>query len=55
MTPPIRRCRRPRCSTDIKQLNAAPGGGTPAEMAAFIKQETERWSEVIQAAGIKPE
>ena len=38
-----------------KQLNAAPGGGTPAEMAAFIKQETERWSAVIKAAGIKPE
>ncbi|MFZ3352703.1 MAG: tripartite tricarboxylate transporter substrate binding protein [Xanthobacteraceae bacterium] len=38
-----------------KKLDAAPGGGTPAEMAAFIKQETERWSKVIQAAGIKPE
>lgn len=38
-----------------KKLDAAPGGGTPAEMAAFIKQETERWSKVIQAVGIKPE
>jgi tripartite-type tricarboxylate transporter receptor subunit TctC len=37
------------------KLDAAPGGGTPAEMAAFVKQETERWSKVIQAAGIKPE
>lgn len=33
----------------------APGGGTPAEMAAFIKDETRRWSEVIKNAGIKPE
>lgn len=38
-----------------KKLDAAPGGGTSAEMAVFIKQETERWSKVIQAAGIKPE
>jgi tripartite-type tricarboxylate transporter receptor subunit TctC len=38
-----------------KQLNATLGGGTPAEMAAFVKQETERWSAVIKAAGIKPE
>lgn len=38
-----------------KSLNATPGGGTPAEMAAFIKQETERWSAVIRAANIKPE
>jgi len=38
-----------------KKLNATPGGGTPAEMTAFIKQETDRWSKVIHAAGIKPE
>ena len=47
--------RRPTMLDRYKKLNAAPGGGTPAEMAAFIKQETERWSKVIQAAGIKPE
>ncbi len=40
---------------DINSSTPHPGGGTPAEMAAFIKQETERWSKVIQAAGIKPE
>ncbi len=38
-----------------QSLNATPGGGTPAEMAAFIKQETERWSAVIKAANIQPE
>jgi tripartite-type tricarboxylate transporter receptor subunit TctC len=38
-----------------KALDATPGGGTPAEMAAFIKQETERWSAVIKAANIQPE
>ncbi len=37
------------------QLSISPGGGTPAEAAAFIKSETKRWSEVIRDAGIKPE
>jgi tripartite-type tricarboxylate transporter receptor subunit TctC len=37
------------------QLSIGPGGGTPAETAAFIKSETQRWGEVIRAAGIKPE
>jgi tripartite-type tricarboxylate transporter receptor subunit TctC len=38
-----------------KKLNASPGGGTPGEVAAFIKSETDRWGQVIRAAGIKPE
>jgi tripartite-type tricarboxylate transporter receptor subunit TctC len=37
------------------QLSIGPGGGTPAEAAAFIKSETARWSAVIRDAGIKPE
>jgi len=36
-------------------LSISPGGGTPAEMSAFVKAETRRWSEVIRDAGIKPE
>jgi tripartite-type tricarboxylate transporter receptor subunit TctC len=38
-----------------KQLSLTPGGGTPAAMSAFIAQETQRWGEVIRAAGIAPE
>jgi tripartite-type tricarboxylate transporter receptor subunit TctC len=38
-----------------KALSLSPGGGTPLEMGAFIKEETRRWGEVIKAAGIKPE
>jgi tripartite-type tricarboxylate transporter receptor subunit TctC len=45
----------PEMLARYQQLNATPGGGTPAQMAAFIKEETERWSKVIRAAGIKPE
>ena len=37
------------------QLSISPGGGTPAEAAAFIKSETQRWGDVIRDAGIKPE
>ena len=43
------------CSIATKSSASAPGGGTPAEMAAFIKAETQRWGEVIHAAGIQPE
>jgi tripartite-type tricarboxylate transporter receptor subunit TctC len=39
----------------FKALSLAPGGGTPAEMSAFLKAETRRWSEVIKAAGIAPQ
>jgi tripartite-type tricarboxylate transporter receptor subunit TctC len=39
----------------FKALSISPGGGTPAEMVAFIKEETLRWSEVIRKAGIQPE
>ena len=36
-----------------QKLSAGPGGGTPAETAAFVKEETRRWGEVIRAAGIQ--
>jgi len=44
---------------DIKQRFAAdgaePGGGTPAELAAYLKADYERWGKVVKTAGIKPE
>ena len=36
-------------------LSIGPGGGTPAEASAFVKEETQRWGEVIRKAGIQPE
>ena len=39
----------------FKELSVSPGGGSPAEIGAFIKEETRRWGEVIHAAGIEPE
>ena len=34
---------------------ATPVGSTPAQFAAFIKSETQKWGTVIRDAGIKPE
>ncbi|HEX3936734.1 MAG TPA: tripartite tricarboxylate transporter substrate binding protein [Xanthobacteraceae bacterium] len=39
----------------FRQLSITPGGGSPADAAAFIKTETARWGAVIKDAGIKPE
>jgi tripartite-type tricarboxylate transporter receptor subunit TctC len=39
----------------FKELDITPGGGSPAEAAAFVKSETERWGDVIRAAGIQPQ
>ena len=36
-------------------LSIGPGGGTPAEASAFVKEETLRWGDVIRKAGIEPE
>jgi tripartite-type tricarboxylate transporter receptor subunit TctC len=37
----------------LADLSAEPVGNTPAQMAAFMKQEAERWREVIRSAGVK--
>ena len=36
-------------------LASTPVGSSPAETADFLKQESERWRQVIAAAGIKPQ
>ena len=44
---------------DIKAGFAAQGakalGGSPAEFAAFIKADYDKWGKVVGAAGIRPE
>ena len=37
----------------LQDLSAEPVGSTPVEMAAFMKEEIERWRRVIQSAGVK--
>jgi tripartite-type tricarboxylate transporter receptor subunit TctC len=36
------------------KLNLLTDSGTPAQMAAFLKEETKKWGQVIREAGIKP-
>jgi tripartite-type tricarboxylate transporter receptor subunit TctC len=37
----------------IAALSSTPVGSTPAEAAAFLKAELQRWSDVVRSAGIK--
>jgi len=39
----------------LRKLGADPAGGTPADMAAYIASESEKWGKVAKFAGIKPE
>jgi len=43
----------PDVAKGITDLSADPVGSTPAEMAVFMKQESERWGSVIRSAGAK--
>jgi len=43
----------PDVAKRLESLSAVPIGNTPAEMAAFMKQETERYRGIIRAAGVK--
>jgi tripartite-type tricarboxylate transporter receptor subunit TctC len=46
-------------NADIRQRLAAdatePLGGTPADLAAYLKADYERWGKVVRDAGIRPE
>jgi tripartite-type tricarboxylate transporter receptor subunit TctC len=45
----------PETSEHLRAMNMTPVGGTPDAIKAFIKEETERWGEVIRAANIRVE
>jgi tripartite-type tricarboxylate transporter receptor subunit TctC len=45
--------RLPDVAQRLHDLSHTPVGGSPAETAAFLKRETERWHQVIVSAGIK--
>jgi len=47
--------RDPGLREHFAALSIGPGGGTPAEASAFVKEETQRWGDVIRKAGIAPE
>jgi tripartite-type tricarboxylate transporter receptor subunit TctC len=45
--------RLPDVDKRLRDLSAIPIGSTPAEAAARIAQERERWHKIIVSAGIK--
>ncbi len=45
--------KHPDVQRRLVELSAEPVGNTPAEMAAFMKDEVERWRRVIRSAGVK--
>jgi tripartite-type tricarboxylate transporter receptor subunit TctC len=47
--------RDPALLQHFAALSISPGGGTPAQASAFVKEETQRWGDVIRKAGIQPE
>lgn len=45
--------KHPDVQRRLTELSAEPVGNSPAEMAAFMKDEVERWRRVIRSAGVK--
>ena len=45
----------PEMKKRVANLGGAVLGGSPAEFAKLIAEETEKWAKVIKFAGIKPE
>src|SRR5262245_18644146 len=43
----------PDVARRLSDLSAEPVGSTPAQMAAFMKNDAERWRKVIKSAGVK--
>ena len=57
-TPFCPKCRREQhmdIAARLREQNVEAVGSTPAEAAAFWRQDRERWGRVITAAGIKAE
>jgi tripartite-type tricarboxylate transporter receptor subunit TctC len=44
--------RSPEIGRQLARFGMQPVGGSPADMAAFVVEETRRWGEVIRAANI---
>jgi len=45
--------RSPDARKRLADLSAEPIGNTPAQMAAFMRKDAERWREVIRSANVK--
>jgi len=50
----VRAVQNPEVRKRLMNDGAEPVGSSPAEFAAYIKAETDKWAKVIKAAGIDP-
>jgi tripartite-type tricarboxylate transporter receptor subunit TctC len=45
----------PEIAKQLRDFSMRAVGSTPADTRAFLKTETERWHEVVVAAGLRQE
>jgi hypothetical protein len=50
--PPMTRSRWTTCRPSFRAVGVEPIGGTPAAMATFVKEESQRWGDVIRKSNI---
>ena len=43
----------PDLRSRLTKVGAEPGGGTPEDLAAFMKKDAETWARVVKAANVK--
>jgi tripartite-type tricarboxylate transporter receptor subunit TctC len=43
----------PEVRKRLEAISVEPGGGTPAEAAAFLRQQASEWEKLIRTRGIK--
>jgi tripartite-type tricarboxylate transporter receptor subunit TctC len=51
----VKAMRSPEVKALLAKLGQEPAWSTPDEFAAFLREETAKWSKVIRATGIKPQ
>jgi tripartite-type tricarboxylate transporter receptor subunit TctC len=47
--------KRPEMRGQFQKHGFEPGGSTPGELGAFLKQQLIDWAGTARAAGLKPE
>jgi tripartite-type tricarboxylate transporter receptor subunit TctC len=45
----------PEVVSKLNDLGVTPVGNTRAEFSAFVKDEINRWAEVVKISGAKPD
>lgn len=51
----VRALAKPEVKAQLEKLGAVIVGDSPAQFAAFLRRDYNRWESVVKAAGIKPE